>query len=134
MKIHGQEIELGSFVFNHPGIRVAHVTLVMRTYCSDVGTPSLRLIDFKTRDHFWTLSSNLSEYRVEPDEFCTFFKCYGENEGLLEVLLSTGLVSLTGRSLDSEHVSFPEVKIDTTDAVWEEFKELCRRASNPTEL
>jgi hypothetical protein len=122
------EFELGSFVFNLPRA-VVSATLTLSTYI-DVGVPALRLIDSSTKEHLWTLSSNLSQYLVTPDKRCTFFKGYSENEGLLEPLLSTGLVSLTGRSVDAEFVSFPEVKINTTDEVWEAFDKLCQHLSS----
>ena len=127
------EIELARIDFNHPRGGATSALLLMGTYASSIGTPSLRLSDPETGEPLWIVSSNLADYGVEPDEFCTFFKGYAENEGLLEVLVASGLVECTGRCVQTEHVNFPEVKINASAEGWAEFKKLCRRAANPTE-
>jgi hypothetical protein len=106
------------------------VNIYMSTYATSVGTPLLSCREAETDEPLWTLSSNLLGYRVEPDEFCTFFKTYAENEGLLEILTAEGLVTPTGRSVDTTHAKFPEVKINTTAAVWDEFTKLCQLRYN----
>ena len=59
---------------------------------------AVELILAKTNEPFATLSVNVENIRIDRDEF--IFKTYSENAGLLESLLSLGIVELTGRKTD----------------------------------
>lgn len=126
-------IKLADLSFNHPRAGATVASLYMSTYTTAIGTPALFLRDPETDEPLWVLSSNMVDYGVEPDEFCTYFKGYAENEGLLEILVATGIIECTGRCVKMTHVSFPEVKINATPEAWEEFRLLCHRAANPNE-
>lgn len=62
------------------------------------GNLAVELVGARDGSPFATLSINVAGLSLAYDEFV--FKTYSENEGLLEEMLRTGVVALTGRSVE----------------------------------
>lgn len=68
---------------------------------------ALRAVDIEG-DHFLTASVNLVDEKMEEGEMA--IKDYAENEGVLEHLISQGIVSEPVRHVANGHVMIPIVK------------------------
>ena len=70
----------------------------------------LRIVDSQTGITELTASVNLAP-EEQPNDDCVFIKDYSENEGVLAALIAADIVEPTGRTVQSQYVEFPEVRL-----------------------
>ena len=81
--------------------------VVFRQYPN--GRPAIQLIDVTDGGPYTTATINLPEVRLGKDE--VIIKDYSENAGVLEGLVNSGIVQLTGRSVESGYITAPICKL-----------------------
>ena len=93
--------------------------VVMERY--EQGGMALRLIDATDHDPIYRATSNLLDQ--QPGEQEVFIKNYAENEGVLEALMDAGLVSDTGKVVETGHAALNIARMsDELATQWQAFR------------
>ncbi len=93
--------------------------VVMERY--QKGELSLRLIDAADPCPICRATSNLTDVTPAPDE--VFIKDYAENEGVFQTLVAEGLISDTGKTIDTGHSQLNVGRMSQELAMqWQTFK------------
>ena len=75
------------------------------------GSDALVLLDHEDSERIATATCCLAGYGYRPPEGCAAIKDYSENEGMLAILIASGIVEETGQYFKAGFVEFPIVRI-----------------------